>query len=548
MVMLKEYRIVMPVTVDEYKVAQIYMTAKTQSMEAEQPNGAGVEILETTDCVHPTMGPGIYTKKHYHIERRFPGWLRAIAPKSGMTLIETAHNCYPHVLTELRLPLFHKFLMRVETIHANDRGDTFNIHNLDEKKLKQREIVYIDISEKDDHHKKKKMYDKDNTDPRSFKSERTGRGPLVGNWQSACQPVMCAYKLVTCEFDYWPFQHKIEEFMHSYERSIFLNANRSMFCWMDEWHGLSVEEVRLYEELVTDRTNKITAIKEGKLHGRIEDIPEVHPPNPSTADTSKSAADKDKAVTLALEDIVNVNGTSDVNGSAEEANPDAGKPQEKATKQDNDTKQDNVDVADRSKSVINGDLVQPFTVKPEGGNDRMKEVEEKRGAPIVLSSVSAPIAMEEPKENRNGEVKVQMSDTGGQTRKLKSGSSISLPENLPNNDSDSSWHRFLSVPHLSLPQLSLNPGPRAAPPKKTRLQQRIPQPHEPVCCVPGCGKYGQYEIILSGQAVCSIECKLEVQPRQDSLPKGWEQRFDEEGRVFYVDHVNCLTQWNKPDI
>ena len=58
---------------------------------------------------------------------------------------------------------------------------------------------------------------------------------------------MCAYKLVTCEFDYWPFQHKvrdlstfddrafslcvpqIEEFMHSYERSIFLNANRSMF-------------------------------------------------------------------------------------------------------------------------------------------------------------------------------------------------------------------------------------------------------------------------------------------------------------------------------
>ena len=33
---IKEYRIVMPVTVQEYRVAQIYMTARTQAMEAEQ--------------------------------------------------------------------------------------------------------------------------------------------------------------------------------------------------------------------------------------------------------------------------------------------------------------------------------------------------------------------------------------------------------------------------------------------------------------------------------------------------------------------------------
>jgi len=33
---IKEYRIVMPITVDEYRTAQIYMTARTQAMEAEQ--------------------------------------------------------------------------------------------------------------------------------------------------------------------------------------------------------------------------------------------------------------------------------------------------------------------------------------------------------------------------------------------------------------------------------------------------------------------------------------------------------------------------------
>jgi hypothetical protein len=46
-----------------------------------QENGAGVEILENKPTTHPTMGDGIYTLKHYHIDRRFPGWLRAIAPK-----------------------------------------------------------------------------------------------------------------------------------------------------------------------------------------------------------------------------------------------------------------------------------------------------------------------------------------------------------------------------------------------------------------------------------------------------------------------------------
>ena len=56
---------------------------------------------------------------------------------------------------------------------------------------------------------------------------------------------MCAYKLVTAEFEYWPLSSTIEPFMHSYERGIFLNANRSMFCWIDDWHGLN-EDVLLF--------------------------------------------------------------------------------------------------------------------------------------------------------------------------------------------------------------------------------------------------------------------------------------------------------------
>ena len=30
------------------------------------------------------------------------------------------------------------------------------------------------------------------------------------------------------------------------------------------------------------------------------------------------------------------------------------------------------------------------------------------------------------------------------------------------------------------------------------------------------------------------------------LPSGWEQRFDQNGRIYYVDHISKTTQWDRP--
>ena len=34
----------------------------------------------------------------------------------------------------------------------------------------------------------------------------------------------------------------------------------------------------------------------------------------------------------------------------------------------------------------------------------------------------------------------------------------------------------------------------------------------------------------------------------DPLPNGWEQRFDQNGRIYYIDHISKTTTWNKPSI
>ena len=73
------------------------------------------------------------------------------------------------------------FEIEIETYHIADRGDKDNVHQLPPEKLKVREVVHIDIA-------KDKVATADykpDEDPTKFKSEKTGRGPLVNsNWRN----------------------------------------------------------------------------------------------------------------------------------------------------------------------------------------------------------------------------------------------------------------------------------------------------------------------------------------------------------------------------
>uniref|UniRef100_A0A8L0DRJ2 Phosphatidylinositol transfer protein beta isoform n=1 Tax=Oncorhynchus mykiss TaxID=8022 RepID=A0A8L0DRJ2_ONCMY len=89
-------------------------------------------------------------------------------------------------------------------------------------------------------------------DPALFKSAKTGRGPLGPNWKKellskADCPRMCAYKLVTVKFKWWGLQNKVESFIHKQEKRIFTNFHRQLFCWIDKWVELTMEDIRRME-------------------------------------------------------------------------------------------------------------------------------------------------------------------------------------------------------------------------------------------------------------------------------------------------------------
>ncbi|OAY74342.1 Phosphatidylinositol transfer protein alpha isoform [Ananas comosus] len=67
MVQIKEFRIVMPMTVEEYGMGLTYTVMK---MEQQNTNSKeGVEILQNSPFEDQMLGKGQYTSKVYHLQR-----------------------------------------------------------------------------------------------------------------------------------------------------------------------------------------------------------------------------------------------------------------------------------------------------------------------------------------------------------------------------------------------------------------------------------------------------------------------------------------------
>ncbi|XP_048582255.1 protein retinal degeneration B isoform X2 [Nematostella vectensis] len=247
--LIKEYRIPLPMSVDEYRIAQLYMIQKKSRLESVG-EGSGVEILENRPYMNKDGGSGQFTKKIYHIGSHLPGWLKAILPKSALRVEEEAWNAYPYTKMRTTCPFVEKFFVDVETHYLPDAGQTANVFNLTPAELNSREVDFIDpISEvvaSGDYLAEE--------DPLIYQSKKTGRGPMKADWLEAYQtdnpptPVMCAYKLIKVEFRYWGMQSKIEHFIHSGLRRPMLMGHRQAWVWQDEWYGLTMGDIRRLEE------------------------------------------------------------------------------------------------------------------------------------------------------------------------------------------------------------------------------------------------------------------------------------------------------------
>lgn len=86
-------------------------------------------------------------------------------------------------------------------------------------------------------------------------AHRAYRAPSrAGAVQKNCKPMMCAYKLVTANFDYFGLRSKVEEYCINYEKNLFLASHKQVLfrpgvaCAMIQrsWHRAVAASARVF--------------------------------------------------------------------------------------------------------------------------------------------------------------------------------------------------------------------------------------------------------------------------------------------------------------
>ncbi|XP_061530489.1 cytoplasmic phosphatidylinositol transfer protein 1b isoform X3 [Phycodurus eques] len=241
--LMKEYRICMPLTVDEYRIGQLYMISK-HSCE-QSGSGEGVEVVRNEPENHPEHGPGQVTEKQIYLSSKLPAWAKVFAPRF-FYVTEKAWNFYPYTITEYSVSLLPhhlkyttsprrqlmctnilvhslprictfvsvqvsflpKFSIRIETRFENNNGCNDNVFM--DGPTPAEDVTFLDILSDPIPEK----HYKDSEDLSRWQSSKTQRGPLEEGWREDHQPIMCSYKRVQCSFEVYGFQTKTEDFIH----------------------------------------------------------------------------------------------------------------------------------------------------------------------------------------------------------------------------------------------------------------------------------------------------------------------------------------------
>lgn len=183
------------------------------------------------------------SEKIFHLKSKLPRFVAALMPDSMTDVIEYSWNAFPRYRTELHNRFFgEKVFLRVDTMHVDDCGTTANAVGLDQGTLARRGVEMLDIASESS-----QVPMEQGEDPTAFASVTTRRGPLRPGFAATCTPVMTCYKVVTVQFRIFPLQSRVEAWAQTSSRNTFIKYNRKLFCWMDEWYNLSIEDIRKIE-------------------------------------------------------------------------------------------------------------------------------------------------------------------------------------------------------------------------------------------------------------------------------------------------------------
>lgn len=230
-----EFRIALPLGMDEFHRCLLYMVTKASIHEME--NGSGIEIFKN----EPYERDGIigrFTDKRFHLAKNLPSWLQSILGQDLTVLSEQSWNTFPYTLTKYSNKKLTTFEFSVETKSIDNLETLDNALDLNSKDLSRRKIVNIDLTE----FSKSKLYDA-SIDVTLSQSELTDILPLKPGWmKEPGRAGVISYKVVKLDIPYFGFlASKIENFVVSFIQDKLMVHLSSALCSIDEWYNSDIE-------------------------------------------------------------------------------------------------------------------------------------------------------------------------------------------------------------------------------------------------------------------------------------------------------------------
>ncbi|CBZ51107.1 hypothetical protein NCLIV_041820 [Neospora caninum Liverpool] len=180
-----EYRLVLPMTPEQYKRCQLYMVAKASLEDATKAEAEGaandcMEILKNEEYQSEEGDTGQYTHKRINIANKLPGWLVSWVDARLTVFDEKSWNAFPHLKTTYDCELFSKAKVSMISHHLPGVQTDDNALALDAAMLAQRKVVVIDIV--NDPVASKAYVESE--DPTRFHSKKAHIGPLRKDWMT----------------------------------------------------------------------------------------------------------------------------------------------------------------------------------------------------------------------------------------------------------------------------------------------------------------------------------------------------------------------------
>ncbi|KAF1741679.1 LOW QUALITY PROTEIN: hypothetical protein MXB_142 [Myxobolus squamalis] len=219
--LVKEFRIPMPLTVEEYKLGQIYYQNKLIINEMQAKSGSIKSITKDEEYLNESGIRGLYSKKHYCLKENFPSVLQFMVSNDA-SLCEEIWNEYPYTRT--------KEFLRISLIYRNKYSliSYINVETIDLSSHEPQEATHPWLD--------------------TFTSSVSGRGPLIPGWLDAYHKncigssIMCAYKLVTISCNYPLIRTKAESLLLEQAKKRIIEAHSRIWMAQDEWLPLSYQE------------------------------------------------------------------------------------------------------------------------------------------------------------------------------------------------------------------------------------------------------------------------------------------------------------------